>query len=214
MRPSRIVTRRDRELGSCEVRRRVARRAWANPAGPVAVTQRGGCRAGVGLTDADLLSGADARVELGNEAVEGVGEFGLVLVGVSVDELDHLAIADGGLLILPAGFVDHAQSIVAVVNIREAYEQIPRGCLGFVELAGLHQANDGIGGIRELNGFLRLVLPLQHRREGGVLFLLFHLVFAGCFSGGGGIAFELRQISSLVLRQATLLVFLPAATGT
>lgn len=53
------------------------------------------------------------------------------------DEGEGLAIAGGGFPRLATRRMDHAQSIVAVVDFGVTYQQFARGVLGVVELAGL-----------------------------------------------------------------------------
>ena len=48
--------------------------------------------------------------------MEGGFELRLVLIGMSADEVDDLSVVVGGLLVVAACLVDHAQSIVTVVD--------------------------------------------------------------------------------------------------
>jgi hypothetical protein len=149
-----------------------------------------------------LRTGAGFRVELGNEPMEGVGELGFVLIGVRADELNHLAIAVGGLLILTAGFIDHPQPIVAVVHIGEAHQEFASGALSFIEPTFAHERDDGVGAFREL------VLVL-HESE-GLLFFLF--ASRSRLSSCGGSTSELRMLGCLLLGQAAVFVLFPATT--
>jgi hypothetical protein len=54
--------------------------------------------------------------------VEGGFELRLVLIGVSADEVDDLAIAVGRLLVFAACLVNHSQPIVSIVYFGVAYE--------------------------------------------------------------------------------------------
>ena len=49
-------------------------------------------------------------------------ELRLVLIGVSADEVDDLAIAVGCLLVFAACLVNHSQPIVSIVYFEVAYE--------------------------------------------------------------------------------------------
>ena len=61
--------------------------------------------------------------------MEGGFELRLVLIGVSADEVDDLAIAVGGLFVIAARLVDHPQPIVSIVYFGVAHEQIAGGLL-------------------------------------------------------------------------------------
>jgi hypothetical protein len=54
---------------------------------------------------------------------------------VGPNEVDNFAV--GRLFVVASGLVDHAETIPAVVHIREALEQIVGRRFGFVELAGV-----------------------------------------------------------------------------
>ena len=82
--------------------------------------------------------------------MESVVEFGVVQIGVITHELDDLAIAVGGFAVLAAGLIDHAEAVVPVVHLRVVHEKLACGLLGFIELACLHQGNDGIGILGEI----------------------------------------------------------------
>ena len=74
--------------------------------------------------------------------MEGGVEPRLVLVGMGAHEIDDLSVIVRGLPRIATGLVDHPQSIVAVVDVREAREEIA-GCLfGFVEPAVVDQVDD------------------------------------------------------------------------
>ena len=62
------------------------------------------------------LSIAGRRVEFLDQSLVGRFECRLVLIGVSADEVDDLSVVVGGLLVVAACLVDHAQSIVTVVD--------------------------------------------------------------------------------------------------
>lgn len=86
-----------------------------------------------------------------DQPVERVLEARLVLIRVSSDEVDDLAVVIRGLLVVAAGLGDHPQSIVAVVDFGEAHEKFIRGEFGFIELAGTNHFDDGVGGLGELH---------------------------------------------------------------
>ena len=60
------------------------------------------------------------------------------------DEGDYLAVALGSLAVLSACLVDHSQPIVAIMHVWEVLEQMAGGLLGFIELAGIDQIDDGV----------------------------------------------------------------------
>jgi len=62
---------------------------------------------------------------------------------VGPDAVDHLAIAVGGLSVVAARLVDHAEAIPAVVGLGEAHQEVAGGLLGVVELSGLNE----VGGV-------------------------------------------------------------------
>lgn len=61
-------------------------------------------------------------------------KLGLVLVGMSADEVDDFTAVIRGLFFVAACLVDHSQSIVAVVDFGEANEEMPCSLFRFVEL--------------------------------------------------------------------------------
>jgi hypothetical protein len=68
------------------------------------------------------------------------------VVRVGADEGGGLAIGVGGLEILAAGLVDHADAVVAVMDLGEAFEEVVGGLLRLVEAAFLDQVGDDVGG--------------------------------------------------------------------
>jgi hypothetical protein len=86
--------------------------------------------------------------------VEGGFELGLVLVGMSADEVDDLSVVVGGLFVVAAGLVDHSQSIVAIVDFGEAHEEIPCSLFGFVEFAVVDHIDDRVGRSGEFIGVI------------------------------------------------------------
>jgi len=54
--------------------------------------------------------------------VEGGFELWLLLIWMSADKVDDLAIAVGGSLVIAARLVDHSQPIVVIVYFGVAYE--------------------------------------------------------------------------------------------
>ena len=63
-------------------------------------------------------------------------EVGVVVGGMSLHHLDDFAIAVGGFLRFLAFFVDHAQSVITVVDFWIVGDELMGGLLGFVDSAG------------------------------------------------------------------------------
>src|SRR5215469_14863731 len=66
------------------------------------------------------------------------------------NERDGLAIVVGGLLVVAASLIDHAQAVIAVVDIGEAHQKIASALFGFVELTGMDEVDNSIGSRGEL----------------------------------------------------------------
>ena len=64
-------------------------------------------------------------------------EFGIFVVGVVADDVDRLAVVVGGLAMIAAGFADHAEAVVAVMDIGEPREQVMGRLFGGIEIAGV-----------------------------------------------------------------------------
>lgn len=90
------------------------------------------------------------RVELGDQAVEGVFEVRLVLIRMRANKVDDLPITLDGALVITARRIDHAEPVVAIVHFGIAHKQIACGSFGFIESAGVHHIDDGVGGIGQL----------------------------------------------------------------
>jgi len=144
---------------------------------------------------------------MGIEPVDEVTERGrerrIVVVGVLADEGDDLSVVVGSLAAIAPGLADHAEPVVAVMGVREAREEIVRGLLGRVELAGLDEVDHGVG---SLGQFVEAVIGVQEGLEeawpaGGCCRCLGSLIGS---RGAGG-----RR----VLREAALLVLLATAAG-
>jgi uncharacterized protein with PhoU and TrkA domain len=58
----------------------------------------------------------------------------IVVVGVGADEVDDLAVAVGGLLIVASRLVDHSELVPPIMHIGEALEEVARGALGLAEM--------------------------------------------------------------------------------
>src|SRR5947209_17378667 len=90
----------------------------------------------------------------GDEAVDELVEDGLeagsVVVGVGTNDIDYFAVAVSRLTIIASGLVDHAEAIPAIVNIREAFEQIAGHLLGLIEAALVDEIDGSVGCDREL----------------------------------------------------------------
>src|SRR5262249_37146069 len=65
-----------------------------------------------------------------------------------------------GVLIVASGFVDHPEAVPPIMYIGEAFEEMARGALGFVELAGTDEVDSGV---RSSVEFIGVVLDIsQH----------------------------------------------------
>jgi len=137
---------------------------------------------------------------------EGVLEAGLVLVGMSTDEVDDLAVVVGGLLVVATRFIDHPQSIIAVVNFGEAYEEIPCRLLGLVEFAIVDHIDDGVGCVGQ---FIGVIVTVTAEIAMGMIVVVM-MVGRGGESFGGGLE-EDGALGTLIFLEAAALVFLPAA---
>src|ERR1700674_1167836 len=166
------------------------------------------------MTTAVPRSGCGWRVEAIHELDEYVLEAGLVVVGVLLDERDHLSVAVGRLLLVATGLIDHAEAIVAIVHRGEQHQEIAGGLLGLVELAGTDEFGSGVG--RDGEFVLVSVLGAgEARRDGG-----FHLTKVQAVRGGGfGGAFsaprfglgKLLARDRFLLGKAAFLVLVAAA---
>ena len=97
---------------------------------------------------------------------------------------------------IAAGFTDHAEAVVAVVDIGEADEQVVGGLFGGIEIASLDHVDHGVRRLGQFVLFQEMVgqgRPARRRRG---------RLSGTCGTGGG-----------LVTGQAALLVFLAAAAG-
>ena len=121
---------------------------------------------------------------------------GIVVVGVVADDVDGFAVVVGGLAMIAAGFADHAEAVVAVMDIGEAREQVVGGLFGGIEIAGLDHVDHGVGRLGQFVAFIVFLDIAGQRRPArrhrGRL-------SGTCGTGGG-----------LVTGHAALLVFLAA----
>jgi hypothetical protein len=69
-----------------------------------------------------------------------------VVVGVLANEGGDLAMTVDSLWVFTSGLVDHPEAIPPTMHIGEAFEEIPRGARGFVELAGTEEVDRSVGG--------------------------------------------------------------------
>ena len=149
-----------------------------------------------------------AGFELGDEFDEAGDEFGVVVLRIGARELDHVAVAVGGLVELAAGLVDHAEPIVAIVHLGVAHQQLSGGLFGFIEAAGMDQVDHGVG--RRIQGLGLLPRGLGLQQVGLEVLLLSSL--GGLVSlqrdalGNGG-----RELDRPVLFEAAVLVLLAQA---
>ena len=63
--------------------------------------------------------------------------FRIEVIGVGADELDHLAVALCRLLLIAARLIHAGEPLVPIRHLRVPFQQLPRGLLGFIQLAGL-----------------------------------------------------------------------------
>ncbi len=149
---------------------------------------------------AEPAGSAGGGVRLGFEPVDELVEDGLepviVRVGVVADDGDGAAAVVGGLAMIAAGFADHAEAVVAVMDIGEAREQVVGGLFGGIEVAGVNHVDHGV---RRLGQFVEFVAFLHVAGQGWLV-----RRHRGRLSGTGGTG------GSLVTGHAALLVFLAA----
>ena len=106
------------------------------------------------------------------------------------DDVDGFAVVVGGLAMIAAGFADHAEAVIAVMDIGEAREQVVGGLFGDIEIAGLDHVDHSVGCLCQFVAFIVFLdIAGQSGRHRGRL------------SGTCG---------SLVTGHAVLLVFLAA----
>jgi hypothetical protein len=101
---------------------------------------------------------------------------------------------------IAAGFADHAEAVVAVVDIGETREQLAGGLFGGIEIAGVHHVDHGVG---RLGQFVEFVVFLENAGQGRPA--RWRRGRMSRARGEGG---------SLVTGHAALFVFLAAAAGT
>jgi hypothetical protein len=143
-----------------------------------------------------------------NQPLEGAFECRLVLIWVSADELDDLTVVMRGLLLVAACLVDHPQSVVAVVDLGEALEEIPCGLFGFVEFAIVDHIDDRV---RCGGEFIGVIIAECVTAEVAVRAVVVMVMMGiGGESLGGGLS-EDRALGMLILLEATTLVLLSAA---
>ena len=85
------------------------------------------------------------------------------MLGTGADELEDFAVAVGGLAVLAACLVDHAQTIVAVMHLGKARDEIASGVLGFIELAGVDQVDEVVDDASEVDGWSSGAVDLAER---------------------------------------------------
>ena len=135
-----------------------------------------------------------------DELLEDGFEPGIVVVGVVADDGDGSAVVVGSLAMVAAGFADHAEAVVTVMDIGEAREQVVSCLLGGIEIAGVNHVDHGVG---RLGQFVEFVVFLEIVRQGRLARRRRSRLSGMCGKGGG-----------LVTGHAALLVFLAAAAGT
>jgi|GEM_PF-3842069 len=118
-------------------------------------------------------------VEFLYQSVKGVLEAGLVLVGMSTDEVDDLAVVICGLFVVAPGLVDHSESIIAVVHFGEAHEEIPCRLFGLVEFTLVDHIDDGVGCFGE---FIEVIVTAKIAMR-----MIMVVVGSGGESLGGGL---------------------------
>src|ERR1700693_1429794 len=88
----------------------------------------------------------------------------IVVVGVVADDIDGFAVVVGGLAVIAAGFADHAETVIAVVDIGEAREQAVGGPFGGIEIAGLDHVDHGVGCLGQFVAFIVFLDIAGYRR--------------------------------------------------
>jgi len=138
-----------------------------------------------------------------DELLEHVLEPGIVVLGMVTDDVDGAAVVVGGLAMIAAGFADHAEAVVAVMDIGEARQQIVGGLLGGIEVAGVNHVDDGVGRLGQFVKFVMfLAIAGQERKERRHRVWLSGQLGGTCGTGGG-----------LIAGHAALFVFLAAIAG-
>jgi hypothetical protein len=139
--------------------------------------------------------------------VKDVLEAGLVLVGMSTDEVDDLAVVIRGLFVVAARLIDHPQAIIAVVDFGEAHEEIPCSLFGLVEFAIVDHIDDRVGCGGE---FIGVIVT-----KGVTAKIAMSMIVVVMMVGGGGESRcsgleEDSALGTLILLEAAALVFLSA----
>src|SRR4029077_4172679 len=67
------------------------------------------------------------------------------VVGVVAREGQGLAVIFGSLTVIAAGLVDHAETVIAVMDVGEALQQFMGGLLRRVELSSVDEIEDTVG---------------------------------------------------------------------
>src|SRR5271166_3308818 len=97
-------------------------------------------------------------VRLAFEPVDELLEDGLELGGIAVwvvaNDNDGFAVVVGGLAMIAACFADHAEAVVAVMDIGEARQEVVGGLFGGIEIAGLDHVDHGVGRLGQLVEFI------------------------------------------------------------
>src|SRR6185437_8318269 len=75
-----------------------------------------------------------SRIQFFYELLEGNLEVWFVVVGVGVDELDDLAVAVRGRLVVASCLIDHAEPIVTVVHLRVTLDELSSHSLRLVDV--------------------------------------------------------------------------------
>jgi hypothetical protein len=84
------------------------------------------------------------RFEPIDEPWEDGFKLGIVSIGVGADDSDGFAVIVSDLLMVTAGFADHTEVVVAIVDIGEAREQVVCGLFGGIEIAGLNHIDHSL----------------------------------------------------------------------
>src|SRR6185312_14558220 len=113
--------------------------------------------------------------------------------------LDDLAVTVGRGLPISARLVDHAEAIIAIVDLRIALEELARGLLGLIELALVDKIDDSVGVAGEF--VLLLIIGTVEVA----------LVLSSLCGAGLGSRLQRRALGLLILCEAAALVFLPTA---
>ncbi len=124
-------------------------------------------------------------------------ELWIVETGLFAGEGNDLPVIFGGLTVIPSGLTDHAEAVVAVMQVGPALDQRMGGALGILQLSGVDEGDHCVG--RGVDFFVTVFAEAR--------VMVRQMV---CRLGGS----DRRAFARLVRGEAALLVFLATAAGT